>query len=87
MAIQTLVCGAHSLSFCLSSSICCRGCVTPKQLANIKETIEDDLNLLDGYEDLDTESQEKVRNALADGHVDDSDWKGVSTATVYLNSK
>ena len=59
--------------------------MTPKQLANIKETIEDDLDLLDGYEDLDTESQEKVRKALADGHVEDSDWKGVSTAVARLS--
>ena len=61
-----------------------RGCVTPKQIANLKETIEDDLGLLDGYEELDGESQDKVRKALADGHVDDSDWKGVSTANICL---
>ena len=58
--------------------------MTPKQIANLKETIEDNLDLLDGYEDLDDESQDKVRKALADGHVDDSDWKGVGTAVMCL---
>ena len=61
-----------------------RGCVTPKQIANLKETIEDDLDLLDGYDELDTESQDKVKEALANGHIDDADWKGVSAASICL---
>jgi len=60
-----------------------RGCVTPKQIANLKETIEDDLDLLDGYDELDTESQDKVKEALANGHIDDADWTGVSAASIF----
>lgn len=39
--------------------------------------IEDDLDLLDGYDELPPEAQEKVRRALENGHVDDEDWRGV----------
>ena len=84
LAIQTLVREAHNLYYELFSLIHIRGCVTPKQIANLKETIENDLDLLDGYEELDSESQDKIRKALADGHVDDSDWKGVSAAVMHL---
>lgn len=64
-----------------------RGCVTPAQIANIQSQIGplDDLDLdadlpmiLDGYEDLSLEAQEKVKFALEHGHVADEDWKGVS---------
>lgn len=64
----------------------CRGCVTPKIIANLNETVQEgsgdgeekDYTVLDGYEDLSAENQEKVRGALEQGHVDDEDWKGVS---------
>ncbi|KAI9371858.1 hypothetical protein BJX61DRAFT_484429 [Aspergillus egyptiacus] len=56
------------------------GCVTPKIISNMKEIVEDgeerDLNRLDGFEELEPEAQEKVARALAQGHVDDEDWKG-----------
>ena len=56
-----------------------RGCVTPVQVGNLKETIEGNLDYLDGYEDLDEETQRKVVKALEDGHVADEDWKGVDS--------
>ncbi|KAI5296506.1 hypothetical protein KEM52_001350 [Ascosphaera acerosa] len=54
------------------------GCVTPRQIASIRETLGDslDMDLLDGYEELSEENQEKVCLAIDNGHVDDDDWKG-----------
>jgi hypothetical protein len=37
-----------------------------------------DLDLLDGYEDLPQEHQERLARALDQGHIDDEDWNGVS---------
>lgn len=34
---------------------------------------------LDGFNELPEEFKAKVRRALDQGHVDDEDWKGVST--------
>lgn len=39
---------------------------------------------MDGYDELSAENQEKVRQALEQGHVDDSDWKGVSCVSNFL---
>ena len=39
---------------------------------------DDFFNILDGYDELPPEDQEKIRKALKQGHVDDEDWKGVS---------
>ena len=61
-----------------------RGCVTPKQISNLKETIEGNLDFLDGYDDIDEESQAKVRKALEDGHVADDDWNGVKIAPPFV---
>lgn len=55
-----------------------RGCVTPKQIANLKDAIDDDATELDGYEDLPEDFQDKVRMAVQEGHVADEDWGGVS---------
>lgn len=72
-----------------------RGCVTPKQIANIQQQIGDlsDLDLdkdlddiLDGYEDLTPESQDQIKYALLNGHVHDDVWKGVSTFDLDSNS-
>ena len=52
-----------------------RGCVTPKQLKNLQEECEGDLEYVDGYEDLPAEWQVKVKRALEQQHVDDEDWK------------
>jgi hypothetical protein len=38
------------------------------------------MDMVDGYEDLPTEAQEKVRRAVEQEHVDDEDWKGVRTS-------
>lgn len=52
--------------------------MTPKVLANVKETIEDNLDWLDGYDEIPPEMQDKVKRALDQGHVDDEEWNGVS---------
>jgi hypothetical protein len=56
-----------------------RGCVTPKQIENLIETSGGDTEMVDGYDELPEEYQEKVKFALKNGHVPDEDWKGVST--------
>lgn len=50
-------------------------------IENIKNGLSDgqDASDLDGYEDLSEELQTKVRKAFEVGHVDDEDWKGVSS--------
>lgn len=63
-----------------------RGCVSPRQIENMQAQIggvdgldlDKDLpDILDGYEDLDSESQEEIKYALINGHVRDEVWKGV----------
>jgi hypothetical protein len=53
--------------------------VTPRVIAGVLESLDEnkDLTLLDGYDELSPENQAKVREALEQGHVDDSDWRGV----------
>lgn len=53
-----------------------RGCVTPVQIANLIEESGGDTDMVDGYDDLPSEYQEKIKFALANGHVEDEDWKG-----------
>ncbi|KAK5071957.1 hypothetical protein LTR64_004264 [Lithohypha guttulata] len=61
------------------------GCVTPRQIENIIVQLggtldgldlKEDLDILDGYEELPDWAQEKVQYALGNGHVHDEDWKG-----------
>ncbi|OJD18138.1 hypothetical protein AJ78_01804 [Emergomyces pasteurianus Ep9510] len=54
------------------------GCVTPRQIASIQEIVGDekDYTLLDGYDEISADNQEKIREAVEQGHVSDSDWKG-----------
>ncbi|KAG9898140.1 zf-PARP-domain-containing protein, partial [Aureobasidium melanogenum] len=52
------------------------GCVTPKQLENMKAECGMDMEYVDGYDELPHEFQEKVYRALDQGHVDMEDWKG-----------
>ncbi|KAF7586641.1 hypothetical protein BBP40_008532 [Aspergillus hancockii] len=56
------------------------GCVTPKIISNLVELVgedeEKDYEQIDGFEDLSQESQEKIKKALDQGHVDDEEWKG-----------
>lgn len=55
-----------------------RGCVTPAQIDNLIETSGGDTEMVDGYDELPEEYQEKIDFALKHGHVPDEDWKGVS---------
>ena len=52
--------------------------MTPKQIQNLKKAIEDNLDYLDGYEELPEHDQERVKKALHDGHIADEDWSWVS---------
>ena len=47
------------------------------QIAHMKAATEDNLEYLDGFEELPEDLQEKVRRAMEQEHVDDEDWKGV----------
>jgi hypothetical protein len=44
-----------------------RGCVTPAQVGNLIEESGGDTDMVDGYDELPTELQEKVQYALANG--------------------
>ena len=46
-------------------------------MSNWKETVGDDMDLVDGYDDLPAEVQDKVKRCLKQVHVDDDDWNGV----------
>lgn len=67
-----------------------RGCVTPKIVGNINDLIgegdDKDLDMLDGYEDLSPEIQQKIERALDQGHVDNEDWNGVSCFLIPLTT-
>ena len=70
-------------SWIASSDICFdRGCVTVKVLANILEAIsedgEPDFDMLDGFEELSTENQAKVKKAVLKGELDEADKTDVS---------
>lgn len=56
-----------------------RGCVTPEVLHNWHEICGMDMDLVDGYDELPADFQEKVKRALEQKHVEDSDFNGVST--------
>jgi hypothetical protein len=59
--------------------------VTPAQIQGVKDSIADDLDSLDGYDGVSPEMQEKIRNAIEQGHVADEDWSGVSAWLVHTN--
>ncbi|KAK0938399.1 hypothetical protein LTR29_010039 [Friedmanniomyces endolithicus] len=52
------------------------GCVTPEIIRNWKTSSDGDMDMVDGYEDLPSDMQEKVQRAFEQGHVDDADWGG-----------
>lgn len=54
-----------------------RGCVTPRQIENIKESIDEDVDMLDGYDEIPPDLQEKIKAAIENGHVNNEDWNGV----------
>lgn len=55
-------------------------------ISNINSSLEEDAGEgeekdytgIDGYDEIPEEDQDRVRNALEQGHVADDDWKGVS---------
>jgi len=52
------------------------GCVTPKQIENLLETCGGDTDMVDGFDELPDEYQDKIKFALEHRHVPDEDWKG-----------
>ncbi|OAL35042.1 hypothetical protein AYO20_05757 [Fonsecaea nubica] len=62
------------------------GCVTPAQIKKLQDQVGpledlDDLDadldrIIDGYDEIDDGSREKIKYALMNGHVADEDWKG-----------
>ncbi|KAF2747976.1 zf-PARP-domain-containing protein [Sporormia fimetaria CBS 119925] len=52
------------------------GCVTPQQIENVVGFIDGDKTLLEGYDELPEEDQERIDYALEHGHVHDEEWKG-----------
>lgn len=40
--------------------------------------LDEDLDCLDGWDELPEWARTKIKDALVNGHVDDEDWKGVS---------
>jgi hypothetical protein len=63
-----------------------RGCTTPAQIGNLKEASDGDTDMVDGYDELPADLQEKVKTALEEGHVADEDWKGVSRGISPLST-
>jgi hypothetical protein len=43
----------------------------------VQDFTEGDTDLIEGYDELPKDMQEKVDFALKNGHVPDEDWKGV----------
>jgi len=76
LEVQALV--RFSLISGLAATDSHRGCVTPEVLHNWQETAQGDMELIDGWDVLPADAQEKVKRALEQGHVDDEDWRGVS---------
>jgi len=68
-----------------------RGCVSPKQIQTIIDQLggiedydlENDLDVLDGWDELPDWAHDKIREAIRNGHVDDEDWKGVRHPLPY----
>lgn len=52
--------------------------MTPVQIAKWEDMTGGDTELIDGFDEITPEAQEKVLRALEQGHVDDEDWRGVS---------
>ncbi|KAK8171318.1 poly polymerase and DNA-ligase Zn-finger region-domain-containing protein, partial [Phyllosticta citrichinensis] len=52
------------------------GCITPQVLQNVSSYLDGDFELLQGFDVLPEDFQEKVTEAISLGHVDDGDWRG-----------
>ena len=59
--------------------------MTPRQISNLQKDVEGDPTQLDGYDELPEDFQQKVVNALEQGHIDDEDWSWVSLSTHGLS--
>jgi hypothetical protein len=82
------------------SNILSRGCVTGKQLQNLRGYLEDPKNpgtyrwdFLDGYDEegksglvSKPDLQEKVRRVVTQGYIDPEDWNGVRLTSIIFNS-
>ena len=84
LVLETLVSTVQSCSVLSLSPSVCRGCVTPKQISNLKDSIEGDPSQIDGYEELPEDFQEKLARAVGQGHIDDEDWGWVVLPTINL---
>lgn len=62
-----------------------RGCVTPAQIENLRESTNGDLDYVDGYDEVPPEMQDKIKRALDQGHIDDEDWKGVNLCKAIIS--
>ena len=56
--------------------------MTPKQISNLKDSVEGDPSQIDGYEELPEDVQEKLVRAIEQGHIDDEDWGWVVLPTI-----
>jgi hypothetical protein len=65
-----------------SSNTFYRGCLTPRVIGNIRDALgeEGELNfdLLDGFDELPADIQEKIKKAMEDGEVAEADKIAVS---------
>lgn len=55
--------------------------MTPRQFEQWQEVCEGDPDLMDGYDELPQDFQEKVMRCVKQGHVDDEEWSGVCFRT------
>jgi hypothetical protein len=46
-----------------------------------EESEEPDFSHLDGFDELSEELQDKIRKAIEVGHVEDEEWRGVSSSS------
>lgn len=68
--------------------------MTPLQIRNLQDQVGplEDLDLdsdlphiIDGYDEISSESQDKIKFAIQNGHVADEDWRGVSQSHCNLH--
>jgi hypothetical protein len=44
--------------------------------------VEPDFSRIDGFDEISEEVQEKIRKAIEEGHVEDDEWRGVSSLSL-----
>ena len=69
----------------------CRGCLTPKVIANIHDSIDEEGNLnfelLDGFDELSAEVQDKVKKTIESGELDEADKTVVSNSNLAIAAR